>query len=52
MSDRQPVLLVVEDEPEVLRINARILERRGYTVYTAESCRRRMSGLLRLPPTF
>ena len=40
MSDRQPVLLVVEDEPEVLRINARILARRGYTVYTAESCRR------------
>ena len=50
MSDRQPVLLVVEDEPEVLRINARILARRGYTVYTAESCRRAYERLAEIAP--
>ena len=31
----KPTILIVEDEPEVLRINARMLKRRGYDVITA-----------------
>ncbi len=34
----KPCILTVEDEPEVLRINARILRRRGYEVYEASGC--------------
>ena len=40
MKEEKPIILVVEDETDVLRINARMLTRRGYTVYTAENCRR------------
>ncbi len=36
---KEPCILLVEDEREVLRINARILQRRGYRVLTAASCR-------------
>ena len=39
MKEEKPIILVVEDETDVLRINARMLTRRGYTVYTAENCR-------------
>ena len=39
MKEEKPIILVVEDETDVLRINARMLARRGYTVYTAENCR-------------
>ena len=38
MKDSKPEILVVEDEADVLRINARMLKRRGYLAYTAESC--------------
>ncbi len=31
----KPTILIVEDEPEVLKINARMLKRRGYDVITA-----------------
>lgn len=34
----KPVILMVEDELDVLRINARILQRHGYEVLTAASC--------------
>ncbi len=33
----KPLILMVEDEPDVLRINARILTRRGYEVLCAET---------------
>ncbi len=39
MKEQKPIVLVVEDEADVLRINARMLTRHGYTVYTAENCR-------------
>ncbi len=42
----KPTILIVEDEPEVLKINARMLKRRGYDVITASSAnesRRRLS---------
>ena len=39
MKEEKPIILVVEDETDVLRINARMLTRRGYTVYTAKNCR-------------
>lgn len=39
MKEEKPTILVVEDETDVLRINARMLTRRGYTVYTSENCR-------------
>ena len=39
MKEEKPIILVVEDETDVLRINARMVIRRGYTVYTAENCR-------------
>ena len=39
MNEEKPIILVVEDETDVLRINARMLARRGYTVYTAENYR-------------
>ena len=35
MDMTKPTILIVEDEPEVLRINARMLKRRGYDVITA-----------------
>lgn len=38
MKEYKPVILVVEDEEEVLRINARILTRHGYSVHTASNC--------------
>lgn len=38
MNEGKPIILVVEDETDVLRINVRMLTRRGYTVYTAENC--------------
>ncbi len=34
----KPCILMVEDEKDVLRINARIMERRGYQVLTAATC--------------
>ena len=37
MSERQTVLLV-EDEKDVLMVNARLFARRGYDVRTAQSC--------------
>ncbi len=33
--DGKPLILIVEDEPEVLKINARLFKRRGYNVLTA-----------------
>ena len=35
MSDKQPVILIVEDDEDVARINARMLKRRGYDVRLA-----------------
>ena len=35
MDMTKPTILIVEDEPDVLRINARMLKRRGYDVITA-----------------
>ena len=37
MSERQTILLV-EDEKDVLMVNARLFARRGYDVRTAQSC--------------
>lgn len=37
MERSKPVILIVEDEPEVLSINARMMRRRGYEVITADS---------------
>ncbi len=36
--EKSPLVLMVEDEEDVLRINARILRRRGCRVLTAASC--------------
>ncbi len=36
-NEQKPVILMVEDEKEVLSINARMLKRRGYAVLTAAS---------------
>ncbi len=38
MTEVKPVILMVEDELDVLRINARIMQRRGFEVLTAASC--------------
>lgn len=38
MTGYKPTILIVEDEKDVLRINARMLKRRGYDVITAENC--------------
>ena len=38
MTDYKPIVFVVEDEKDVLRINARMLSRHGYNVFTAENC--------------
>ena len=46
MNEGKPIILVVEDETDVLRINARMLTRRGYTVYTAENCRQAYEKLV------
>ncbi len=37
MEEEKAVILMVEDEPEVLRVNARLLKRHGYSVLTAEN---------------
>ena len=37
MDMTKPTILIVEDEPEVLNINARMLKRHGYRVLTADS---------------
>ncbi len=37
MESKKATILIVEDEPEVLNINARMLRRRGYDVITASS---------------
>ncbi len=50
MEQKKSAILVVEDEAEVLRINARMLARRGYTVYTAENCRQAYEQLERMTP--
>lgn len=52
MKEEKPIILVVEDETDVLRINARMLTRRGYTVYTAENCRQHTSGWRLRHPIF
>ena len=41
MNKEKTIILVVEDETDVLRINARMLTRRGYTVYTIPCTRRK-----------
>ena len=41
---------MVEDETDVLRINARMLTHRGYTVYTAENCRQAYEKLTEPTP--
>lgn len=38
MDNTKKSILVVEDEPEVLEINVRLLERRGFEVMTAADC--------------
>ncbi len=43
--NKKPTVLMVEDEKEVLKINARILRRRGYEVITAASCAEAYSAL-------
>ena len=50
MNEEKPAILVVEDEKDVLRINARMLARRGYIVYTAENCRQAYEQLEHLVP--
>lgn len=35
--DNKAAILIVEDEPDILNINARMLKRRGYDVITAEN---------------
>ena len=50
MKEEKPIILVVEDETDVLRINARMLTRRGYTVYTAENCRQAYEKLTEPTP--
>ena len=50
MNEGKPIILVVEDETDVLRINARMLTRRGYTVYTAENCRQAYEKLTEPTP--
>lgn len=37
MDERKAEILIVEDEPEILSINERLLSRRGYSVTTAKS---------------
>ncbi len=39
-TENQSCILLVEDEPEVLRINERLLRRHGYRVRTAATCAR------------
>ena len=50
MNKEKAIILVMEDETDVLRINARMLTRRGYTVYTAENCRRAYERLESMTP--
>ena len=50
MNKEKTIILVVEDETDVLRINARMLTRRGYTVYTAENCRQAYEKLTEPTP--
>ncbi len=38
MDERKPLILMVEDEQEVLKINARMMKRRGYEVLAAVNC--------------
>lgn len=37
MDEKKAEIFIVEDEPEILNINARLLARRGYSVTTAQS---------------
>lgn len=50
MSDIKPSVLVVEDEADILRINARMLTRRGYDVYKAASCQSAYEIINRILP--
>lgn len=50
MDRKNPVILIVEDEPEVLSINARMMKRRGYDVITAMSFKESMEKLSECTP--
>lgn len=50
MNMTKPNILIVEDEPEVLKINARMLERRGYNVITASSVEESRRCLSKITP--
>ncbi len=50
MDRKNPVILIVEDEPEVLSINARMMKRRGYDVITAMSFKESMEKLSECAP--
>ncbi len=45
MDKNKPSILIVEDEPEVLAINARLMRRRGYNVITAQTAGESFSKL-------
>ena len=49
MSEKATVL-IVEDEEDVLQINARMLRRRGYTVLTASSVKDCLDALSKTTP--
>ena len=50
MNNQGPRVLVVEDEREVLRINARMFTRHGYQVLMAENCRQAKEQLEKIIP--
>ncbi len=50
MEQNKPVILMVEDEAEVLHINARIMTRHGYNVLRAANCKEAFEILLKQTP--
>lgn len=48
--ENNAAILIVEDEPEVLNINARMMKRRGYSVITALSAREALEHLAECTP--
>ncbi len=44
-TQKNPCILMVEDEQDVLKINVRILQRRGYDVLTAATCKEALALL-------
>ncbi len=49
-NERTPKILMVEDEEDVLKINARIMKRHGYDVLTAGTCNEAYNILKTLTP--